>query len=274
MKVQRYRHTGAFLDRATAFLLRAEAENNMLLEIGVRILDDSCYLVTVENAGAIVACAVRTPPYGLVITRAEDQALDPLIDDVIRKYETLPSVLGPEPTVSAFAVRWARRTGSQAQPFMRMRMFEARHVIRPISGPAGYMRLAVEAEMQGIVSWVMAFHEEASTGNPLDPASTTRDDIANERLFVWHDDDVVSIAICPRRSARSASIGLVYTPPAYRGRGYASALVASLTQRLLEQGAAFCCINTDLNNPTTNKIYPAIGYRPVCDTSNITLNPV
>jgi predicted GNAT family acetyltransferase len=45
-----------------------------------------------------------------------------------------------------------------------------------------------------------------------------------------------------------------------------------LTQRLLSGGVAFCCINADVTNPTTNKIYPAIGYRPVCEMSNIDLN--
>jgi predicted GNAT family acetyltransferase len=109
---------------------------------------------------------------------------------------------------------------------------------------------------------VVAFHAEARTGNPLNPSHTTRDDITNRRLYVWDDGDVVSIATCPRRSARSAS----------RSRGYASALVAGLTQHLLDEGVAFCCINTDLTNPTTNRIYPAIGYRPICDTSNIALD--
>jgi len=82
----------------------------------------------------------------------------------------------------------------------------------------------------------------------------------------------VSIAIYAGRTERSAGIGLVYTPSAHRGRGFASALVAGLTRQLLDEGLAFCCISTDLTNPTTNKIYPAIGYRPVCDRSHIELH--
>jgi predicted GNAT family acetyltransferase len=45
--------------------------------------------------------------------------------------------------------------------------------------------------------------------------------------------------------------------------------VAALTERLLDDGVAFCCISTDVTNPTTNRIYPAIGYRPVCDISHL-----
>ncbi|MCY8590548.1 GNAT family N-acetyltransferase [Bacillus haynesii] len=29
---------------------------------------------------------------------------------------------------------------------------------------------------------------------------------------------------------------------------------------------AFCCLYTDLSNPTSNRIYLAIGYRPVADS--------
>jgi len=58
----------------------------------------------------------------------------------------------------------------------------------------------------------------------------------------------------------------VYTPPEFRGRGYASALVAALSQAMLDAGYHFCTLFTDLANPTSNHIYQAIGYQPVCDT--------
>jgi predicted GNAT family acetyltransferase len=51
----------------------------------------------------------------------------------------------------------------------------------------------------------------------------------------------------------------VYTPPACRGRGYASALVAELSQRVLGRGERVI-LYTDLDNPTSNAIYQRIGY--------------
>jgi predicted GNAT family acetyltransferase len=60
-------------------------------------------------------------------------------------------------------------------------------------------------------------------------------------------------------------VGAVYTPPAMRRRGYASALVAALSQEQLDAGKKFCFLYTDLANPTSNKIYQDIGYEPVCD---------
>jgi uncharacterized protein len=44
--------------------------------------------------------------------------------------------------------------------------------------------------------------------------------------------------------------------------------VASLSQRLLDEGRTFCFLYTDLSNPTSNRIYIDIGYEPVCDSWN------
>ncbi|BAY85818.1 GCN5-related N-acetyltransferase [Calothrix parasitica NIES-267] len=61
---------------------------------------------------------------------------------------------------------------------------------------------------------------------------------------------------------------MVYTPPEYRKKGYASACVAGLSQTLLGEGYKFCFLFTDLSNPTSNKIYQKIGYQPVADWNN------
>ena len=57
----------------------------------------------------------------------------------------------------------------------------------------------------------------------------------------------------------------MYTPPEHRGHGYASALTARVSAEQLAAGRRFCFLYTDLANPTSNKIYVAIGYRRVCD---------
>lgn len=254
--------------------MRAEAENNLVLGIGgppgspPRVFGDHCYLATVEDANEVVACAVRTPPYKAIITRAEQRPLELLVDDLATKYETLPTVLGPEPTVSLFAQLWSNRTGTPARPGMRQRLFEARHVRPPGSRPAGMLRIAQEADLPIITPWAAAFSEEARLTDPTDPREVARDRVGQGSVFIWDDGRPVSMAAWAGRTERGIRINFVYTPPDYRKRGYASACVADLTQRLLDEGQAFCCLYTDLANPTSNRIYQAIGYRPVCDMSD------
>jgi len=65
------------------------------------------------------------------------------------------------------------------------------------------------------------------------------------------------------------AISYVYTPPQFRRRGYATAMVAHLSQVLLDEGKRFCTLYTDLSNPTSNRIYQEIGYKPVADVVDL-----
>ena len=49
---------------------------------------------------------------------------------------------------------------------------------------------------------------------------------------------------------------------AARGRGYASNLVAEVSQAALDGGRRFCFLFTDAANPTSNHVYREIGYEP------------
>jgi predicted GNAT family acetyltransferase len=60
-------------------------------------------------------------------------------------------------------------------------------------------------------------------------------------------------------------IGPVYTPPRLRGRGYASSAVAAACRRALAAGARRCVLFTDVDNPTSNRIYASVGFRPFED---------
>jgi len=89
-------------------------------------------------------------------------------------------------------------------------------------------------------------------------------------MFIWDTDNrPVSTATLMGPTPNGIRISLVYTPPEFRGRGYASACVAALTQRMLDSGKQFCFLYSDLANPTSNKIYRAIGYETVCDNVQI-----
>ena len=79
----------------------------------------------------------------------------------------------------------------------------------------------------------------------------------------------VSVAGWGGPTPNGIRIGPVYTPPELRGRGYATALVAELSQTLLDGGRRFCFLYTDLANPTSNAIYERIGYVRVCESAMV-----
>src|SRR5207245_4856813 len=54
--------------------------------------------------------------------------------------------------------------------------------------------------------------------------------------------------------------------------GYASAAVATACREALAGGAQQCMLYTDLANPTSNRIYPAVGFRRFADWEELELS--
>jgi uncharacterized protein len=93
----------------------------------------------------------------------------------------------------------------------------------------------------------------------------------DQGIALWEDGgEPVSLVAWGSPTPTGIRIGPVYTPPEHRGRGYASALTAHVSSEQLAAGRSFCFLYTDLANPTSNKIYVAIGYRRVCDSVQYT----
>jgi len=124
------------------------------------------------------------------------------------------------------------------------------------------------------VPWLQVFGQEA-LGKTQDVEDTARAEklVTAGNMFTWVvNDRLVSMAVKNRPIAHSITIGGVYTPPEHRRQGYAGALVANLSQYLLNEGYQFVNLFTDLNNPTSNKIYQAVGYHPICDFLTYRIN--
>ena len=138
----------------------------------------------------------------------------------------------------------------------------------------GRLRPAQTADRELLARWWVGFVEEAdpqpvsieAAQAAIDARLSTRSPI----VFVWEvDGDAVSMASARGKTSHGIRIGGVYTPPEYRRRGYASACVASLSQRLLDEGRDFCYLFTDARNPTSNRIYQAVGYELVCSVTEL-----
>jgi hypothetical protein len=270
LHIRRHPTAAAFLQRAEPWLLQSEAEHNLILGLARSLTHSTdryempIYLATVEQDDSVVGCAWRTPPYKVGLTRLPEGAAALLATDVAQVYETLPAVLGPKPAVAHFAEAWSRAKGVQAEPGMLQRIYELTEVIWPEPTPPGAMRTATPEDEALLTDWIAAFSAESGILNES-PRYFARTLIAQEACMLWIDEQPVTMAAWRGRTPKGARVGYVYTPPEHRRRGYATACTAALSQHLLDSGCAFCVLYTDLANPTSNRIYQRIGYRPVCD---------
>ena len=90
----------------------------------------------------------------------------------------------------------------------------------------------------------------------------------SRHLLLWEvEDSPVSMAGFTGRTPNGIRVAWVYTPPDYRGKGFAGTCVAALSQKLLDDGRRFCFLYTDLANSISNHVYQTIGYEPIADST-------
>ncbi|MCC7361590.1 MAG: GNAT family N-acetyltransferase [Anaerolineales bacterium] len=274
MQLRRYVDPGDFLAAAEAFLLTREATNNVLLGLAatLRISPGFSlqppYFSVVEAEGAVVAAGLITPPNRLHLAYTEvPGALDLLVADVRNYYPLLPGVTGPVPVARGFAERWQRLTGARYARTMAERNYQLTQVRAPTPVP-GAMRRAGPDDLDLLADWYLAFEVEAFGESTADSRARVERVLATpgRAIYLWEADSrAVSLAGYGNPTPHGIRIGPVYTPSERRGRGFASALVAQLSQRLLDEGRQYVFLFTDQKNATANHIYQAIGYRPVND---------
>ena len=272
----RYDDVEAFLAAAGGFLGAREAEHNLLLGISsqVRSFPDIFeqpprFAAVTDDEGRVVAATLRTPPWNQVLSEVDEAAAVDLLAESLAE-EPLPGVTGPAEAAERFAEAWAARTGSRAVLDVAERIFRLERVIPPERPAEGSWRFAEPRDRDLVADWLRRFGEEATPNQPAPADMLAVADRwiarAYRTLYLWEvRGRVVSLAGAGGETPNGMRIGPVYTPPDERGRGYASSLTAAASQDQLDAGRRFVFLFTDLSNPTSNKIYQAIGYEPVCD---------
>lgn len=282
MQLARFADINEFATRVEPYLLAHEATHCLMLGLlstlprGPIPADEVPYMALVEAQGAVVLAAMRTPPFNVILSLiAPEHAAEPsdalrlIAGDLWSRYhDGLPGILAPATLSRLFAERWREHAGMAGHLAMQERIYELETVI-PVSGVSGSYRRPTESDRDLLVRWLEAFAAEAlGPIERLDAADWVDRYFATPSRggYLWEDGGVpVSFAAYGNPTAHGIRIGPVYTPPEHRGRGYASACVATLSQHLLESGRSFCYLFTDLANPTSNAIYQKIGYNPVND---------
>jgi hypothetical protein len=281
----------AFRAGVEPWLLRDEAAHGLLLGLlpGIaRGVYADALPARVERDGAPVLVALRTPPHDLILSRADvPDAADALAEAVAaarsdpaaaagrRAAAELPGVFGPTAEVEAFAASWTAFRGGRARVIQRNRVYRLDRVEAVPQAP-GAPRRAGPDDLARLTAWLGAFQAEALPEEPVDAEATARRwlEAPERQVWLWEDGGApVSMVGAGSPTRNGVRIGAVYTPPDRRGRGYASALVAHVSAALLAAGRRFCTLYTDLDNPTSNRLYRRIGYRPVVDVRHLRFEP-
>lgn len=255
--------------------MEAEDEHNLILGLSDSMAgvapglgEDRQFWATIEIGGEVVGCAFRTPPHKLGVTRMPLDALPVLACVVAERYAAIPAVFGPTAVAKAFGEVWSDATGVGGSAGLSMHMYRVDEVVHP-RGVRGVARTATAADLLTVHRWADDFARD--TGHTFMTQPAAREGwIRDGELQLWEVDGApVAMALSTGWTPNGARIGYVFTPQDRRGHGYASALTAAVSQRILDEGRRFCVLYTDATSPVPNAIYPRVGYRHLCDVVDV-----
>ena len=274
MNVHRVLDAADFLARVQGFLEEDEATNNLPLGLLRRLAQQTerpakgplPFFALAEHRGHVQWVMLMTPPHNLIVYGRGahmDTAADESVSFLLREGVSLPGVTGPREIAARFASTWRQKTGGTATVQTDLMIYRLDQV-KPIAFSPGRLIPATEADRDLVADWLLAFSEVTpETMDHREAQDRAEKGIEASRVYLWHDGSPVSMAWRARPTRNGIVINGVYTPPANRRRGYATACVAALSQLLLDEGFKFCSLFADLANPTSNSIYQKMGYRPI-----------
>jgi hypothetical protein len=273
MRVLLHPDARAFLARAEPWLTRAEMEHSVALQSarfarteGWRF-QQPLYWATIEDASGIVGCAFRTPPHRLGITALPPEAIPELVESVGSIYRTVAGVAGPEPAAKAFTTAWLGQRGGSSVVRTRQRLLEHKAIVPTSKRVHGTLRLAAGTDAGTALEWGAAFARES--GLTMLDGSVCAQLITDRRLYFW-DDGVPRCMLGVLRETRdAAAIGILYTPPTLRERGYATASVVAFSQQLLDRGMTRSYVCIDPADAAAYSVCSKLGYGVVQDTVDI-----
>jgi predicted GNAT family acetyltransferase len=276
MQLFTYNNIDDFLSTAQPILELDEAANNVLLGscLGLKKRlspkDPAPFLATVNDKDDKIALvAVMTIPHKVIVydTQISNsyEALEILANHIFKFEPNLSTVMAKPQISRKFADLFSKISGKKLRIQFEHRAFELKDVIHPPISE-GHSKQATLDDLELVTQWNYSFLKEALYEDDLPRArESAKRKIKAKEIYLWVVDKPVSVAASARPTKHVIAVNTVYTPPENRGNGYASACVARLSQRLLDSGYKSCVLFTDLANPTSNKIYQNIGYKPVAD---------
>jgi predicted GNAT family acetyltransferase len=272
MVIHRPNDPQAFRAAVWPFLLEREAENNLMLGVAGRVAAggsssadpaDRPLMLTVEEHGQVIGAALQTPPFNIILSPMAEDTASAVAAHLHAQGAMLPGVLGPKETAAAFATSWSEATRGEARLSQSLRIYQAEAMTPPANVP-GQCVVATRDHLETVLTWARSFATETGESDrDLERSTTSR--VEKRQIFLWQEGEPVSIAAYAGPTPHGIRVNFVYTPPERRCHGYASALVAAISQRALDGGHRFCFLFADLLNPISNSIYQKIGYRAVCD---------
>ncbi|MEU8656273.1 GNAT family N-acetyltransferase [Actinoplanes philippinensis] len=262
----------AFAENAGSFLRSSPVRHTVLLTVTAAMLSKGPHVYGrsdpilgwwTSESGEVRGALLQTPPYPLTLTGLPPEAV-PAAAAALSAYP-LDAVNLLAGDAAAFIDAWLARAGGTARTGRETRLFQLDTLVPPDPCPPGAARLATPGDRPLLIGWFRDFHDYIGE-QPEDLDALVDDRLGHGGIALWEADGVpLSMAVYTRPEAGMARVQYVWTPPEHRRQGFAAAATTAATRNALDAGATDVVLFTDLANPTSNALYPRLGYRPIED---------
>jgi predicted GNAT family acetyltransferase len=260
-----YNNAKDFTDDVLEILNRHEIQNNLLYK---NIGDDKFMASVKDDDGNIILTAARTPSRPMTLYETDnvrnDDAAEFFAQSLVGYDIDVDCVITEKELAKSFCEKYSKLTNKtyHNNESLVLYVLEKVNTIKPISGS---FRKASEADMFFLPYWLADFVPACNLGeyNLAGGIEGANKKIETGDAYLWVDEYPVSLASKTREVSDCAIIAQVYTPPNLRGKGYSTACVAALSQKLLDDGYKYCALYADCANPASNRVYQKIGYKEV-----------
>jgi RimJ/RimL family protein N-acetyltransferase len=270
MEVITFSNCEDFLNINEKLLLKNESFHNLILGIAYNIRDKKIeatepLFFTIKNKDIVVACALRSnSEKPLALTEMSNEAIDQLVKTLLDSEVDLSGVIGEESTADYFKNQWTKIKKLNFETHIHLGVYECFKVKWP-NVVLGQLILAKEGHYDILKKWVIGFYQDCFPQNPINEKEieALMNRHLNNRVVYFLEDEnnvIVSMAGNIRSTLNSGTVSLVYSPPEFRGKGFACSVVALLSDKIIKDGKKCANLFTDLTNPTSNSIYQKIGF--------------
>jgi len=273
LTLHRHADARAFLTRTETWLAQREIEHAGVLQSARQArandthYERPMYWATLEDAGELVGCAYRTPPFKVGVTTLPPAAVPLLVADLAKTYAgPIGGFSGPETIVNELANAWVRERGGSWSVSTRGRLLALENA--PRGAPVkGVLRLAAQADTPLAQSWGAAASIDSDIA-ALDGNLCTQL-LRAKLLYFWADDQPRCMLGLLRETRDSAAVGIVYTPAAFRGQGHATAALSALCALLDERGIANRYLWIGRGSDAADALARKLGCRLVYDALDV-----
>jgi GNAT superfamily N-acetyltransferase len=258
-----------FTREVVPFLLEREVENNLLLGIadqhaGLPEPATDAVWLSLEENGAVVGAAVRTPPHYVAVNHLPPGGARVIARFFIQLGAVPDGASGPDEHGRDVLVALREELGGIVELLSPETIYELSSVL-DIGVPPGSARTATANDLELVKAYFEAFARELVLPPGMDVAAMAEAHVERGTALLWEDGGPRALACRARKTPTGSAIAPVYTPPEARRRGYGAAVTAALARRLLGAGDRFVCLFADQKNPTANHVYQRVGFRRAGD---------